>query len=331
MLFDGTSAETDATLRAMRQVASGDGAEPLTDIDRAALAAAYAVVFRGEGELDPGDLPAITPEDFATTISAVNREHAAGFVAVMATVDGVVDAARIDTARRYVEALGLHEVYMRDLVDLVERRFAEVRADVTRHNEASFAGHYLHESIDQWIGLYREHPDPALHERFDTLRASRPGTFGRAFADFYLVNAFAFPGVPEAPNQQFAVPHDAAHVLSGYDTSVQGELLVSTFTAGMHRVDALAAHIVPAIMSFHMAVPIADFAGAASGTLDPRKFWVAWSRGDQLTGDTLDHGWDFWAHVDEPLDAVRAAMGVPPLDPADAADGVYPEWYHPSP
>ena len=182
---------------------------------------------------------------------------------------------------------------MRDLVDLVERRFAEVRADVTRHNEASFAGHYLHESIDQWIGLYREHPDPALHERFDTLRASRPGTFGRAFADFYLVNAFAFPGVPEAPNQQFAVPHDAAHVLSGYDTSVQGELLVSTFTAGMHRVDALAAHIVPAIMSFHMAVPIADFAGAASGTLDPRKFWVAWSRGDQLTGDTLDHGWDF--------------------------------------
>lgn len=36
------------------------------------------------------------------------------------------------------------------------------------------------------------------------------------------------------------------------------------------------------------------------------------------------------AHVDDPLDAVRGAMGVAPLDPADAADGAYPDWYHPS-
>jgi hypothetical protein len=27
---------------------------------------------------------------------------------------------------------------------------------------------------------------------------------------------------------------------------------------------------------------------------------------------------------------LRAAMGVPPLDPDDAADGEYPEGYHPS-
>jgi hypothetical protein len=331
VLFEGTSVETDATLRAMRGVATGDGTEPLTDADRLALASAHSIVFQGEGELDVDALPPISPEDFAVVITAPNREHAGGFLAVMAMVDGDVDAARIDAARRYVEAMGLHEVYMRDLVDLVTRRYAEIRADVTRHNEASFTGRYLHESIDEWIGLYREHPDPALQQRFDALRGWEPGTFGRAFADFYVMNGFAFPGSPDAPNQEFAVPHDAAHVLSGYDTSIQGELLVSTFTAGMHRDDVLAAHIVPAIMSFHMAVPIAKFAGAARATLDPRKFWVAWTRGDHLTADTLDHEWDFWAHVDEPLDDVRAGMAVPPLDPADAADGVYPDWYRPSP
>jgi hypothetical protein len=98
----------------------------------------------------------------------------------------------------------------------------------------------------------------------------------------------------------------------------------------MHPDDAVTAHILPVIISWHLGVPLADFAGSATGALDPRKFWVAWSRGDQLTGDTLARDWDFWALVDRPLDDVRAAMGVPPLDPADAADGAYPDWYHPS-
>lgn len=125
------------------------------------------------------------------------------------------------------------------------------------------------------------------------------------------------------------MPHDSAHVLSGYDTSVQGELLVSTSTAGMHPDDAVTAHVLPVIISWHLGVPLAELAGSATGALDRRKFWVAWSRGE-LTGDTLARGWDFWAHVDQSLDDVRAAMSVPPLDRADAADGEHPDWYHPS-
>jgi hypothetical protein len=39
---------------------------------------------------------------------------------------------------------------------------------------------------------------------------------------------------------------------------------------------------------------------------------------------------NFWTHVDEPLEAVRHAMGVPRLGPADAADGAYPDWYEPT-
>lgn len=46
---------------------------------------------------------------------------------------------------------------------------------------------------------------------------------------------------------------------------------------------------------------------------------------------TSSSGWDFWAHVDEPLEELRAAMGVPPLEPADTADGEYPPWYRQAP
>lgn len=330
MLFAGSTAESDATLRAMKQVATAAGGHPLSDPDRVALAAAHAIVFGGAGELDPDALPDITPVDLAAALAPANREHAAAFLAVMATVDGAVDATRIVAAAKYADALGLDEPYLRDLGALAERKLAEVRADVARRNERSFTGADSDESIDEWIGVYRAHPDPELHARFDALHGAPVGSFGRAFADFYTANGFAFPGVPEAPNREFSVPHDSAHVISGYDTSVQGELLVSTFTAGMHPDDAVTAHLLPVIISWHLGVPLAEFAGSATGALEPRKFWVAWSRGDQLTGDTLATDWDFWANVAAPLDDVRAAMGVPPLDPADAADGAYPDWYHPS-
>src|SRR2546423_14389957 len=107
MLFSGSNAETDATLRAMKHVATAGGAHELSDDDRVALTAAHTVVFGGEGALDPDALPDITPAHLADVVTVGNREHAAAFLAVMATVDGAVDPARIDAAARYVEALAL--------------------------------------------------------------------------------------------------------------------------------------------------------------------------------------------------------------------------------
>jgi hypothetical protein len=315
----------------MKYVATAGGARPLSDADRVALAAAHTIVFQGTGELDADALPDISPIELADRVpDADHRSHAAAFLAVMVAVDGVVDTERIAAAAQYVDALGLDEPYVRDLVALGQHRLDEVRADITRRNERSFTGRDLHESIDVWIGVYRDHPDPALHARYVGLAACPDGSLGRAFADFYTANGFEYPGVPAAANEEFTTPHDTAHVLSGYDTSLQGELLVSTFTAGMHPRDAVAAHLMPVLMSWQLGVPIAEFSGSATGKLDPRKFWIAWSRGDQTTGDTLAPEWDFWAVVDQPLADVRVRMGVPPLAAADAADGEYPAWYHPS-
>lgn len=72
------------------------------------------------------------------------------------------------------------------------------------------------------------------------------------------------------------------------------------------------------------------FAGATTGSLDPRKFFVSWDRGDDTAGDMLSPLWDFWEHVHEPLGEVRHAMRVPALDPGDAADGRYRDWYKPT-
>jgi hypothetical protein len=214
VLFEGSTAATDAVLRAMKHVACAGGARVLTDTDRLALTAAHTVVFLGTGTLDPDALPDITPEELAGAVpEPASREHCAAFLAVMATVDGVVDAAHIDTASRYVASLRLHEPFLRDLTELAQRKLAEVRADIGRRNVRAFTGRDTDEGIDAWIGRYRDHPDP---------------------------------------------------------------------------------------------------------------------RGDKLTGDTLSPEWNFGAHVDAPLATVRHEMGVPALDPADAADGKYPDWYEPT-
>jgi hypothetical protein len=119
-------------------------------------------------------------------------------------------------------------------------------------------------------------------------------------------------------------------VLSGYDTTPQGELLVSTFTAGMHPHEPMSGHILPVIMTWHMGVELVHFAGKFSGALDPEKFWVAWDRGSDVTTDVFASGWDFWGAVERPLEELRTAYAVPPLDPRHAAHGDVPDWYRPS-
>ena len=70
MLFAGSAAETDATLRAMKHVATAGCAHPLSDPDRVALRAAHTVAFGAEGALDPDALPDITPAQRRPTSSS---------------------------------------------------------------------------------------------------------------------------------------------------------------------------------------------------------------------------------------------------------------------
>jgi hypothetical protein len=78
-------------------------------------------------------------------------------------------------------------------------------------------------------------------------------------------------------------------------------------------------HVLPVIYSWHLGIEFNKLAGSYRGALDPAKFWVAWERGAMMSGDTFAGGFDFWAHVADPLEGVREHLGVPALDPAHAA------------
>ena len=308
--------------------AGGDG--DLSDLDRAALGSAATLVLRLTDRIDPDRLPTTTPAELADALGPLGREAVIPLV-VMATVDGRITPAAADLVRSHAAALGVDEPAVDDLEAVVHGELALARADMLRRNRASITGEWADpEGYGAWIMPYDDAPDPALASRYRDLGQMPPGTFGRAFHDFYVRNGFGFAGEPGSANEAFTTPHDSAHVLSGYDTSVQGELLVSTFTAGMHRDQALAGHILPVILSWHLGVPLSDLAGSTTGALDTRKLWVAWGRGDAVEGDTFATDWTLWAVADQGLDDLRRAMEIPPLDAADAAAGEDPDWYQPS-
>lgn len=331
MLVDATAAEAAAIVRAMREVATAGGTEPLTDADRTAIRAVHHYVFRGQDELDVDALEPITPADLAASVADQRvRDHAVGFLAVMATVDGTIDKAKIGVVERFASALGSTADEVHQLSEAAAGHLSWVLADMARQNALSITGHELKGDFGAWLQPYTAAPGPDLAARYEALAGSSAGSFGAAFHAFYKANGFKFAGTPGTPNERFATPHDSTHVLSGYSTTPQGELLVSTFTAGMHRQEPVSGHILPVIFSWHLGVVVVQFAGRFTGALEPRRFWVAWTRGSALVADVFDPAWDFWASVERPLDDLREQYQVPPLDPSDAADDHPPAWYRPT-
>jgi hypothetical protein len=78
----------------------------------------------------------------------------------------------------------------------------------------------------------------------------------------------------------------------------------------MHRSEAMSGHVLPVIFSWHLGIPLNELAGSAKGALDPQEFWHAWARGERMKVDLFGAGWDFWAATAQPIDSVRAHIGL---------------------
>jgi hypothetical protein len=316
--------QTRAILGAMRRVGTIGGAVPLTAVDRLTLAAAWRHVFGQSAPLDVDALGDVSPAVLAAALpEPETRRQALAFLAVMALVDGSVDAHKIAIVAGTAAALDIHPDYLRELTETVRGHMEWVVLDMMRHNVESIAGLGWDPKDPARAFLPYEGPgaDPVLAARYEALGALGASTFGRAFWAHYKTNGYPFPGVPGALAAAFATPHDSTHVLSGYSTSYQGELLVSTFTAAMHGTNAMSGHVLPVIYSWHLGIELNPVAGSHTGAFDPEKFWVAWDRGAATTTDVFAAGWDFWAAVGEDLDALRRRYTIPPLAPSDAALG----------
>jgi hypothetical protein len=311
LLSGATQRQTRAILGAMRAVAETGGAA--SPDDRVAVESADRYMF---GHAPPAAFDAIgsvSPEALAAALAGTDLgEEALKFLTVMALVDARLDQAKIAKVLAYATALGIEERYLHEIKEAAAGQLQEALADMTRCNMESVTGRpWSGGDVNKWLVPYDAAPDPALTQRFEALGKLAPDTFGLAFWSHFRDNGYAFPGAPTALNYAFCVPHDSVHVLTGYNTQARGELLASTFTAAMHRKYPMAGHVLPVLFSWHLKVAINEVAGAKGGALDPKEFWHAWAAGAAARVDTFAPDWDFWAHVGEPLAALRQQFGIP--------------------
>lgn len=312
LLPDASPAQSRAILGAMRAVSETGGVASADD--RLALESADRFVFGHEGPFDIAALVPTAPSALAAALAGTDLgQEALKFLTVMAFVDGRLDKGKIAAVLAYAAALGVAEHYLDEIRQAAEDRLQEVLADMTRCNMESITGRpWAGGDVNAWLLPYvGAAADPSLVARFEALGAYPADSFGRAFWNQFKKNGYAFPGDPKGLNATFTVPHDAVHVLTGYDTTPRGEILVSTFTAAMHPKYPMAGHVLPVILSWHLKVQINKVAGDAAGALDPREFWHAWAAGAAARVDTFSPGWNFWDHAGKPLRAVREQWAIP--------------------
>lgn len=310
--------ESDAILGAMRQVALAGG-HALTWADTTSLRAAGRYLLRRPDVSDVGALPAVAPRDLLSTLKGEPElaREAVKYLAIMALVDGALDHKKLARVLDYARALDVEADYLTDLVEAASGHLEWAIADMWRKNFDSVVSRSS-QGLDpnKWIRPYRgSNADPALAARHEAMGKLPQNTFGKALWDFDKRNGYPFPGDPEALNASFGTPHGSTHVISGYDTSARGELMVSTFTAGMHPINPMSGHILPVIFFFHFGQQLNDVGHAGTGGLDPDEFWHAWARGAAMTVDIFKPGWDAWAWVERDLEDLRREWNVTPPGP----------------
>lgn len=332
-----------AIVRAMATVASDRGGEPLSIMDRRGLDAAWQIVLGQVGPAGTEVLVPIDPAQVATTVvDAEVRLTAVRLAAVTAFVDGVVEQGKLQRVVDLAAALDVHPAFVQAIVHMAADDVRWAGLDMLRHNVASIPGMTWDpdDPVAAFLPYRDGHADPALAERYQGLADLPPGSFGHAFYHHYHDNHFAFPGEEWGVAESWGTPHDSLHLLSGYSTSAQGELLVATFNgASLSRPeDPFESHVLPVILTYHLGIELNkginkgdrermdrdpswrdNFDGNVHLGLDPAKLWVAWGRGRAMSCDVFSGTWDFWSHVEVPLDELRQRYAIPPLNPTDAA------------
>lgn len=304
-------------LAAMKDVATAQGKHSLSELQTTSLKAVYHHVFTHEDELELSALPKMSAQTFPNHFpNAVEAEYVLRFLVVTALMDGEINQEKIQTVFDYAKAANLTPHYILQLKKTLEGDMPWLIKDIMRKNLESFdLFPNLHDDkdIDNWIFPYRgDKKNPELVQRYEDLGLLPKDTFGYHIWLQFKKNNYKFPGEEEGVNYAFIMPHDSLHVLSEYDTTPYGELLVSTFTSTMLEKKSIEGHVIPVMYSFYLGIKINDLAGASRVVMNPNEFWEAWYRGSQMQVNLFAHGWNMWDVADTPLTKLRQLYCVLP-------------------
>lgn len=275
-----------------------------------------AAVARLHGvELDPKKLPqpslAFTARVFR---SSASKRRLLELATVLTVDDCELQPIPVPRVSLLARALGENDRDARVLRERAAYQKLVARVDFTRRMATRMFG-------DEWPseplpGVQKSAAGPlsdrddALVNRYHALGRLNPMSFGYALFNHYRANHFRFPGegggVPER-----LLAHDVAHVLSGYDTTPEGEIQLAAFQSGLERDRGLMA-LYLGILQFQFFERVSPTAGAHPKELCRERVGVALERGAACR-PCVGEGWDFWPLVLQHLSDVRRTLGIVPI------------------
>lgn len=305
-------------LRAMHSVvARADGVPPAS---HALMEAAKQAILKIDADIET--LVSITPAELAAglrTPGLADQFVQAMLINVLA--DGMPDPECMARVEAFAAALGVAPPALRAARLLCEQHMILFRLDFMRrsHIKDIFVDQYRHHGGIRGVaagllGMRGMHEDPELAARFIALGNLPADTLGYAYFHHCRDHGFAFPGEPNGFPEAGAY-HDLSHVLTGYGTAPEEEMLVGAFTAGYKRVNPFYV-ILFVTLSFSTGVNVTPLeqphiAGILATPGLAARFIQAVERGSQVNTDLTD-GWDYWPVLQLPLAEARSRLNVVP-------------------
>lgn len=304
-------------LAAMRDIATAQGKQPLSELQDSSMRAVYQQVFSHEDELELSMLPSMTAQKFPLQFpNKMTAEYVLRFLVVTALMDGEINQEKIQAVFDYAKATNISPHYLLQLQKTLDGDMAWLIKDIAQKNLESFdffPNLQDEKEIDNWLFPYRgDNKNPQLVAKYEHLSALPHNSFGYRIWKQFKDNNYYFPGDEQGVNYIFVMPHDSLHVLSGYDTTPYGELLVSTFTSTMVEKNSIEGQIIPVMYSFYLGIKLNDLAGTSRCTINPYNFWEAWYRGSQMQVNLFASNWNIWDVAEIPIFKLRQLYGVLP-------------------
>ena len=296
---------------------------------RALVCAMQNVIFRTNEDLD--DLQPISPAELAGHVEQGNQAlQLIRLMIVVCVADGPPCLDQVSLVAAFAAALATDEPAVRVMAHLAKGRLlrfrlAFLRRSHIRHyfrNTYRMSGGFLPviAAVLRFRGVLGE--DTATVSRFKALETLPHETLGYQFFRHCVDAGIAFPGEKEG-FPEGAIFHDVTHVLSGYDTSAQGELKNAAFQAGYPKAGHdfftwLIAMVLHGARVNLTPFPMPNIEGLLGEEGLAECMLRELERGNSVKVD-LGDAWDFWDYAEVPIDEVRKRLGIPPRQLTRAA------------
>lgn len=306
-----------AGLRAMKTIGLAQG--EIGPAHLALMQAAQAHVLHTKHNIEL--LTPITPSELGEAIDdPAIAEQLVHAMAIISVADDSPTARAAELIKAYSIALKTNVSEPDILLSLAHKHSLLFRFDFYRRShlrsalEEQFNRRSFLDALQQIAAFRGILEDSELANKYRSLGTLPPDTVGYAFYHHYADNGFAFPGekygFPEG-----GVYHDFSHVLGGYGTTSEEEMLVSGFIAGFRKENP-AFVMLFTMLTFGAGVnmtpinqPHSQHIMATPGLAD--RFFRAIDRGSKVNVD-LSVNWDHWAWVEKKLSDAQKELGIEP-------------------